>query len=149
MTTPHSIRRATTHACVSATVTATTGNDGVLVGSSTSNNTENNTSTTAFAGSRSLALNDDTSRMRTGTLTEASLDDGTFTVQFAYYADNTSGFGTGNYVRLVECGSANTQFRFASNNGSSTAFDFYVGGTNYAVTLDDINTASWHLIRIY
>jgi hypothetical protein len=128
----------------STTVTATYGNNGSLIGT----NTADNTSTTAYAGSRSFSPAASATRLVSGALTEASIDDGAFTIQFAYYADNTTGFGTGNYVRLAWSVEDGLQFMFMSNNGSSTAFSFYLSGTEYNVTLDDINTGSWHLIRI-
>jgi hypothetical protein len=129
------------------TVTATYGSNGSLGGSGTSDYTSANTSTTYFAGSRSWQPNDDTSFLA-GVVTEASMEDGEFTIQFAYYADNTSGFGAGNYVRFFMDADAGTQILMWSNSGSSTDFQVYIAGTDYAVTLDDVNTASWHVIRV-
>lgn len=131
----------------STAVVATYGTNGVIVGSSTSNNTANNTTTTHFAGERAIQLNDDTARI-IGKVTEASVEDGVCTFQFAYLAGTvTTGFGAGNYVRLMaeESGSS---FQFKSDNGSSTAFLANVEGTEYSVTLDDINDGNWHVVRI-
>ena len=130
-----------------ATIVATYGSNGAITNGGGSNLTEDNTSTTSFAGSRSIALNDDLAFIG-GIVTEASIEDGVFTIQFAYYGNDVSGFGAGYYVRLFAEGSSGVPLLMWSDNGSDTSFDVYIDEDLYDVTLDDINTASWHVIRV-
>lgn len=129
------------------TLTATYGSNGSIWLLGDPSNSSSNTSTTAFKGSRSYKPAGGTGFAGTP-ITRASIEDGVFTIQFAYRADNTSGFPSSAYVRIFTNPDSEGTLYFYSNAGSSTSLRVGIGGTDYTGTFDDINTNTWHVIRI-
>lgn len=130
-----------------ATLTAANGSNGSYYNAGAgSDDSADNTSTTHFKGDRSFSPVD-TQAFLGVAATGASIEDGVFTIQFSYFGDNTTGWGSGAWIRMFK-DSDNDSFCLMANDTSSTSFLFYTAGTEYAVTLDEVNTGTWQVIRV-